>query len=62
MSANGRLTKNAALNSLMVRPEVIRRWLQKIDEYLESLEQAQAYTYEEFASDVEARSAVGVQA
>lgn len=42
----------------MVRPEVIRRRLQKLDTSLEYLERAQAYSFEEFRSDVEVYSAV----
>lgn len=42
----------------MVRPKVLRRRLQKLDEYVEYLEDAQEYSFEEFASEVEAYSAV----
>ena len=42
----------------MVRPEVIRRRLQKLDTFLEYLERAQSYTFEEFRSDIEVYSAV----
>ncbi|MEF8815660.1 MAG: DUF86 domain-containing protein [Salinibacter sp.] len=42
----------------MVRPETLRRRLQKLDEFIEYLEYAQAYSFEEFASNVEVYSAV----
>jgi len=42
----------------MVRPEVIRRRLQKVDTFLEYLERAQSYSFEEFRSDIEVYSAV----
>lgn len=42
----------------MVRPEVIRRRLQKLDTFLEYLERAQTYSFDEFQSDIEVYSAV----
>jgi uncharacterized protein YutE (UPF0331/DUF86 family) len=42
----------------MVRPKVLRRRLQKLDEYIEYLEEAQEYSFEEFVSAVEVYSAV----
>lgn len=42
----------------MVRPRVLRRRLQKLDEYIEYLEEAQDYSFEEFVSAVEVYSAV----
>ncbi len=42
----------------MVRPEVIRRRLQKLDTFVEYLERAQAYSFDEFRSDIEVYSAV----
>jgi len=42
----------------MVRPKVLRRRLQKIDEYIEYLEEAQEYSFDEFVSAVEVYSAV----
>ncbi len=37
----------------MVRPEVIRRRLQKLDEYLEILRRLQEYSFEQFVQDPE---------
>ena len=42
----------------MVRPKVLRRRLQKMDEYVDYLENAQEYSFEEFASEIEVYSAV----
>ena len=42
----------------MVRPKVLRRRLQKMDEYVDYLETAQEYSFEEFASEIEVYSAV----
>lgn len=42
----------------MVRREVIRRRLQKLDTCLEYLTRAQKYSFEEFSGDVEVNSAV----
>ena len=42
----------------MVQPEVIRRRLQKLDTFLDYLERAQTYSFEEFRSDIEVYSAV----
>jgi hypothetical protein len=35
----------------MVRPETLRRRLQKLDEFIEYLEHAHTYSFEEFASN-----------
>lgn len=42
----------------MVRPEVIRRRLEKLDTFLGYLEDAQSYSFDEFQSDIEVYSAV----
>ncbi len=42
----------------MVRPETLRRRLEKLDKFIEYLEHAQTYSFEEFASNVEIYSAV----
>jgi len=42
----------------MIRPRVIRRRLQKLDEFVSYLKRAQAYSFDEFVSDVEVYSAV----
>lgn len=42
----------------MVHPEVLRRRLQKIDEYVEYLERAQNYSLEELDDDLERQAAV----
>lgn len=42
----------------MVDAEILRRRLEKLNESLDYLEQAQVYTFEEFVSDIEVHSAV----
>ncbi len=37
----------------MIRPEIIRRRLEKLDEYLAILRQLQRYSYDEFAANPE---------
>lgn len=37
----------------MIRPEVIRKRLNRLDKYIDILEQLQAYSYEEFVSEPE---------
>lgn len=42
----------------MVRPEVIRRRLQKLDGYLDDLNEAEGHSFEKIRTDIKVYSAV----